>query len=237
MPQLPSGQFNPNDYNDMRDFAPIPPGKYIAAIVNSELKDTSTGGIMLVLYGEILAGPYTGKGFVTRLNLVNATPTAVKIANEELATITRACKLGPIQSSEQLHGIAFLVTLSLVPGDGQYGPKNEATFYTTTEGYDRNNIPVNPEPDETTLKIIQGIITAGGDSGGGGKPAGETKVPDAPAGFSNEAPAQTAAAPANAAPAAPDGFSTAPADSNAQTQAAPAATQTAPATGAAAPPW
>ena len=27
MANLPSGQFNPEDYQDMRDFTPVPPGK------------------------------------------------------------------------------------------------------------------------------------------------------------------------------------------------------------------
>ena len=212
MANLPSGQFNPEDYQDMRDFTPVPPGKYIAKIVSSELKDTKTGGQMLVLAFEIAAGAFAGKGFVSRLNLVNASAAAVKIANEELATITRACGLGPIQDSEQLHNVAMVATLKLNPADGSYGPSNTATGYITAQGL--TTPPVNPEPDEATLAILSGTATSAQPTGAA--TAEPTKAPEPPAGFAAPAavpeppaPAVAAVAPAVAAEPPPTAVATA----------------------------
>ena len=182
MAQLPAGQFDPSEYQDMRDFTPIPPGKYIAKVMSSEMMDTSTGGEMLILNFEIVAGKYTGKSFVTRLNLTNDNPKAVKMANEELATLIRACNLGPILDSDLLHNIAVVVTLKLEPGDGRYGPSNSAVNYATAQGL--TEAPVNPEPDEAILAIINGAV-----AGQENKTPPTTKAPQAPAGF-NAAPQQ-----------------------------------------------
>ena len=234
MAQLPGGQFDHSQYQDMRDFTPVPPGSYVAKIMDSEMKDTNDkSGQYLLINFEIVAGPYSGKGFQTRLNLVNANPTAVKIANEELATLTRACNLGPIQDSNQLHNIAHIAKLKLVPGDGKYGPKNEVVTYSSAQGM--TEPPVNPEPDQATLDIINGVTTTGGDAPSA--PATATSVPAAPEGFAAPqaaaAPTPPAQAQETAAPATP----TAPA-APAPTEApatAPAAAATAPANGA--PPW
>lgn len=183
MAQLPSGNFDAAQYGDMRDFSPVPPGKYVVSATSSEMKDTSTGGQMLVLNFNIIAGPYTGKGFVTRLNLVNSNPTAVKIANEELATITRAANFTQLTDSDQLNGVAMIAVLKLVPGDGKYGPSNEPTGYASSQGL--TEPPVNPDPDEATLAIMAGLVP-------GGAPTAETQasaeVPTAPAGFTPPTP-------------------------------------------------
>lgn len=190
MAQLPDGNFDASQYGDMRDFSPVPPGKYVISATSSEMKDTVAGGQMLVINFNIIAGPYTGKGFVTRLNLVNANPTAVKIANEELATLTRAANFTQLTDSDQLNGVAMIATLKLVPGDGKYGPSNEPTGYASSQGL--TEPPVNPDPDEATLAIMAGLVP-------GGAPIEATQtsaeVPAAPAGFAPpqvEQPAQPA---------------------------------------------
>ena len=196
MAHLPSGQFDPSQHQDMRDFSPVPPGEYIAKITNSEMKDTSTGGEMLVLNFEIAAGEYMGKGFVTRLNLINKNPTTVKIANEELATIIRACALGAITDSEQLHGIAMVAKLKLVPANNNYAPKNEATNYSSAAGLTAP--PLNPAPDAATKAIMAGTATK---SAPAASPSSNGSVPAAPAGFGG--PAEVPAPPVPAAPPAP----------------------------------
>lgn len=158
MALLPGGQHDPSQYNDMRDFKPVPPGQYIAKVQESEIKETSTGGQMLVLTFGIAAGAYSGKSFITRLNLVNSNPVAVKIANETLATITRACGLGLITDSDVLHGIPMVVTLKLNPGQGKYGPSNEPAGFKTAQGLTAP--PENPEPDAATLAIINNTAAA-----------------------------------------------------------------------------
>lgn len=235
MAQLPNGEFDPSQHQDMRDFAPVPPGKYIAKATSSELKDTSTGGQMLVINFDIVAGQYTGKSFTSRLNLVNSNPTAVKIANEELATLSRACGLGAVNDSDQLNGIAIVATLKLEPGQGKYGPSNAATGYSTAQGLTAP--PENPEPDAATLAIL-----AGGPPGDEA-PAQEVKAktpPVAPAGFVPPPPA-TAAAPATPPPPATAPPAVANVPSTPTKEAAPSTPAASPppaaAAGGAKPPW
>ena len=232
MAELPGGPFDPSQHKDMQDFSPVPPGKYIVKIASSELKNTTTGGQMMVLNFDIAAGPYTGKGFVTRLNLWNQNPKAVAIAGEELGTISRAAGLTQVSNSEQLHGIPMVADLKLVPGDGQYGPKNEATFYGSVQGVTAP--PVNPEPDEHTLSIMAGTTTTGASAPAGGSappppPAGATAGTAPPA-----APPAPDAAPAPETPAA----EAPPAPATPPPAPAPAVPEPGPGSGPAdAPPW
>ena len=51
----------------------LPPGKYIAQIVNSDMRLTKDGtGQYLFLEIDVLEGPYQGRKLFDRLNLVNA---------------------------------------------------------------------------------------------------------------------------------------------------------------------
>ena len=66
----------------------LPPGKYPAQIVNSDLRLTKDGmGQYLFLEIDVLEGPYQGRKLFDRLNLVNANPQAVEIAQRTLSAI------------------------------------------------------------------------------------------------------------------------------------------------------
>lgn len=233
MAELPGGPFDPSKYKDMQDWSPVPPGKYVTKIIDSEVKDTSTGGQMLVLNFDIVAGAFTGKGFVTRLNLWNSNPKAVQIAGDEMQTITKAILGSNVQvaNSDVLHGIACVTTVKLVPGDGKYGPSNQATFYESAAGL--TTPPVNPEPDEHTLSIMDGTITSGNAEATAPSGAGAPPPPPAGAGASvNSPPPPTAAVEEVPDPVAPPTVPSAP---PAPPAATPPAAEPAPAGGK--PPW
>ena len=64
----------------------LPPGKYPAQIVNSDLRLTKDGmGQYLFLEIDVLEGPYQGRKLFDRLNLVNANTQAVEIAQRSLS--------------------------------------------------------------------------------------------------------------------------------------------------------
>jgi|GEM_PF-2134555 len=84
--------FNANTVEPSSDFEAIPPGKYLAAITESEMKPTrSAQGQYLQLTFQLLDGPYKGRYLWARLNLQNPNPTTVQIARGELSAICRAC--------------------------------------------------------------------------------------------------------------------------------------------------
>jgi len=122
MAQLP-GTFNPDEFPS-DDFDPIPDGWYPAQIIDSEIKDTASGGQMLKLSGEITDGDFSGRLFWDNLNIVNRSEVAQRIASQRLGKYCAAVGLGPIDDTEDLHNIPFMVKLVIEPGEGQYRDKN-----------------------------------------------------------------------------------------------------------------
>ena len=96
------------------DFEPIPAGKYLAAITNSEMKPTKSGtGSYLQLTFTILEGEYKNRVLWARLNLNNPNATAVKIARSELSAICRAVGVMQPKDSVELHNLPLLITVKL----------------------------------------------------------------------------------------------------------------------------
>ena len=157
MPILPSGTFDPSQHSDMRKKDIIPPGNYIFKITKQELVSTKDQtGTMLVMDVVVAAGRYKGNVLVNHLNIVNSSDKAVKIAAEELATLSRACgHPEPLQNTDILNNIAFVGTIDVEPASGKYGPKNYFTGYKSAAGL--TEPPINPEPDENMLNIMRGV--------------------------------------------------------------------------------
>ena len=77
--------FDATQVEPTSDFEPIPAGKYVAVITDSEVKDTKSGrGSYLQLAFQITEGEYKNRFLWARLNLENPNQTAVKIARAEL---------------------------------------------------------------------------------------------------------------------------------------------------------
>lgn len=122
MAQLP-GTFDPDEH-PTDDFEPMRDGWYPAQIIDSEITDTRAGGQMLKISGEITDGEYGGRLFWDNLNIVNSNEVAQRIANQRLGKYCAAVGLGPIDDTEDLHNIPFMVKLGIEPGEGQYRDKN-----------------------------------------------------------------------------------------------------------------
>lgn len=113
MPKFGSS-FNANNVEPMQERGLLPKGDYVAWIVDSEMKETSTGGEMLKLEFDILEGEYKGRKLWTNLNLVNKNPVSVKIAQGELSSICRAVNvMEEIDESEPLHTIPMIIGVAI----------------------------------------------------------------------------------------------------------------------------
>jgi len=111
MPNL--NGFNANDVDPAVGFDPIPAGKYLAAITESEMKDTKSGdGKYLQFTFQILEGEFKGRMLWSRLNLENANATTVKIARAELSAICRAVSVMAPKDSVELHNLPLLITVA-----------------------------------------------------------------------------------------------------------------------------
>ncbi len=104
--------FNANSVEPAVGFDPLPSGKYVAAVTNSEMKPTKAGnGNYLELTLEIVEGECKGRKVWARLNLENANAVTVQIARAELSAICRATGVLEPRDSVELHNIPMQITV------------------------------------------------------------------------------------------------------------------------------
>lgn len=124
--------FNAADIEPTGSFEPIPAGKYLAAITESEMKPTKTGsGSYLQFTFTVIEGPHKNRVLWARLNLNNPNATAVKIAQAELSAICHAVGVMQPRDSVELHNLPLAIVVKL--------RKREDTGELTNEikGYER----------------------------------------------------------------------------------------------------
>ncbi len=107
----------------------LPPGRYLAQIVQSEMRPTKDGmGQYLFLEVEILEGQYQGRKLFDRLNLINQNPDTVQIAQRTLSSICRAVGKMQVSNTDQLHLIPLTVDVRVRPPKGMYGESNSLRY-------------------------------------------------------------------------------------------------------------
>lgn len=106
----------------------LPPGKYLAQLIESEMLPTKAGdGQFLKLVFEVLEGPATRRKIFDQLNLVNRNDQTVEIAQRTLSAICHAVGQVQVSDSEQLHFKPLVVTLKVEPaGPDRHGVHREA---------------------------------------------------------------------------------------------------------------
>jgi len=122
--------FDANQVEPTGDFDPVPAGKYLAVITESEMKPTKSGsGNYLQLTFEIIDGPHKGRLLWARLNLDNPNATAVAIARAELSAICRAVGVLAPKDSVELHNLPLVIHVKCKkrPDTGEIG--NEVKGY------------------------------------------------------------------------------------------------------------
>jgi len=126
--------FNANNVDPATDFEPIPAGKYLAIITDSEVKATKSGtGQYLELTFQVIDGPYKGRLLWSRLNLENPSAQAVQIAQGELSAICRAVGVMQPKDSIELHNVPLLVTVKCKKRDDTGDMTNEVRGYAKKE--------------------------------------------------------------------------------------------------------
>ena len=110
--------FNANEVEPAIGFDPIPAGKYLAAITDSEMKNTKNGsGKYLQLTFTVIEGEYKNRVLWARLNLENPNATAVKMARAELSAICRAVGVMTPRDSIELHNLPLTISVKLKKRD------------------------------------------------------------------------------------------------------------------------
>jgi hypothetical protein len=126
--------FNANNVDPVTDFEPIPAGKYLTIITNSEMKPTKSGtGQYLELTFQVIDGPHKGRMLWSRLNLDNPNAQAVQIAQAELSAVCRAIGVMTPKDSLELHNLPLLVTVKCKKREDTGDVVNEIKGYARKE--------------------------------------------------------------------------------------------------------
>ena len=113
----------------------LPAGKYVAQIIESEMRVTSNGmGQFLWLMLDILEGPYKGRKVFDQLNLVNQNTTTVEIAQRALSAICHATGKLQVADSEELHLIPMTIQVTVKPPKNGYGERNAIRYLVPADG-------------------------------------------------------------------------------------------------------
>ncbi|HUT61008.1 MAG TPA: DUF669 domain-containing protein [Phycisphaerae bacterium] len=135
------GNFNANDV-EPTSFDPLPAGKYLAVITESEMKATKSGaGQFLNLTFQVLDGEHKGRKLWARLNLKNPNPQAEQIARGQLSAICRAVGVMAPRDSVELHNLPLVVTVKLKKRDDTGDLQNEISGYSKKDA-----APAAPAP-------------------------------------------------------------------------------------------
>ena len=98
--------FDANQVEPSAGRDPVPAGKYVAAIVESELKPTKSGnGQFLECCYQILEGEHKGRKLWSRHTLHHSSAQTVQIARGELSAICRAVGIMTPKDSAELHNL------------------------------------------------------------------------------------------------------------------------------------
>ena len=125
---LLNGTFDATEVAPAVPLEVLPPGKYLAHLIESEMLPTKAGdGQLLKLVFEVLEGPAARRRIFDQLNLVNRNEQTVEIAQRTLSAICHAVGQVHVSDSEQLHFKPLIVTQKVEPaGNDKYGVYREA---------------------------------------------------------------------------------------------------------------
>jgi hypothetical protein len=124
--------FDANQVDPSVALDPLPAGKYLAVISDSEYKPTKTGGgRYLQLTFQVIDGEHKGRLAWARLNLENKSEMTVKIARGELSAICRAVGVMQPKDSVELHNIPLEISVGLKKRD------DNGEFTNVIKGYAR----------------------------------------------------------------------------------------------------
>jgi hypothetical protein len=128
--------FDANQIEPSNVFEPLPAGKYLAVITDSEKKPTKAGtGHYFQFTFQVVDGPHKGRNLRALLNLDNPNAKAVEIARAELSAICRAVGVLAPTDSVELHNLPLVINVKC--------KKREDTGELTNEvrGYARKETP------------------------------------------------------------------------------------------------
>ena len=144
-------------------FEPIPAGRYLCLIKQTDQKDTrnKTGKYVEVEF-EVMKGNFQRRKLWARLNVHNQSAEAQRIGREQFNALKLAAGKERVEATEELHG--KLVVCIVAIEDGNRGPQNQVTGFLQATAQDSKNVSSSAPPARTRPAAT---------SAGSAKPAGK----------------------------------------------------------------
>lgn len=131
---MASFSFNAHNVAPAQRPGPIPDGKYIAHIIESDLQPLKSGnGEALKLVFEVLDGEFKGRKVIERMNIVHANPDTQRIAQSQLSALCHAIQVMELSDSAMLHYKPVVISVGIRKQEG-YDPQNNIKGFEATGG-------------------------------------------------------------------------------------------------------
>lgn len=130
------------------DFEPVPVGKYLAKVVESDVVPTKSGtGTILKLTHEIIDSDHAGKKVFSNLNVANPNPKAEQIGRGMISSLSKAVGMvGIPNDSLKFHDKPHYIKVGIEKSEG-YEPRNVVkAFYPYTNGVSSGQQTATPAP-------------------------------------------------------------------------------------------
>lgn len=115
------------DVNDIPqgNYEPVPEGEYTLTALDSEEKETSTGGEMIKVKFEVSEGEHKGRYIWQNFNTVNKSEVAQRIGRQQLVAWATSCGKPDADDTDKLIGKKCRAYVKIKPASGQYKAANE----------------------------------------------------------------------------------------------------------------
>jgi hypothetical protein len=131
-------------------FAPIPAGRYLVEIIETDVKPTKAGnGHYLYLVFRVVEGPYEGRQLWDRINFDNPSQQTVEIAQKTLRKLCRLCGYRPavLENTQELHFKRFYINVAIETTPG-YDPQNTVRYSEVQVEAVPTSSPTSPMPPQ-----------------------------------------------------------------------------------------
>lgn len=166
---------NVADMPDQDSVEPLPAGQYLIEVTGSDVStpERAQGRRVEVEY-RVVAGPYDGRRGWDRFDIDRVANTKNGERMIDASRFKSLCAavgiVGHIGDTTELHGIQFLATASIEPGDGQYAPKNRWNGFKPSGGAAPAQTQQRQQSGPAQTQQRQAAPAAHQQAGGGGRP-------------------------------------------------------------------
>ena len=129
--------FNAQDVAPQQEFDLLPAGKYLAQVIDSEIKPTkSNTGQVLKLTFEVLDGEFARRRLWAYLNIANESADAERIGLSQLSALCRSVGIMQLRDTIDLHDKPVQITVKVrkaKPGS-DYSDSNDVSGFSSASG-------------------------------------------------------------------------------------------------------